>query len=32
LITLIDLATHTSGLPGLPSNMTPVDNANPVAG
>jgi CubicO group peptidase (beta-lactamase class C family) len=30
-ITLIDLATHTSGLPRLPTNMTPKDPANPYA-
>ncbi|HEV7571165.1 MAG TPA: serine hydrolase [Thermoanaerobaculia bacterium] len=30
-ITLIDLATHTSGLPRLPSNMQPKDPANPYA-
>ena len=30
-ITLVDLATHTSGLPRLPSNMAPKDPANPYA-
>lgn len=30
-ITLIDLATHTSGLPRLPANMRPKDPANPYA-
>ncbi len=30
-ITLADLATHTSGLPRLPSNMAPKDPANPYA-
>ena len=30
-ITLIDLATHTSGLPRLPTNMAPKDPANPYA-
>ena len=30
-ITLVDLATHTSGLPRLPSNMSPKDPANPYA-
>jgi CubicO group peptidase (beta-lactamase class C family) len=30
-ITLQDLATHTSGLPRLPTNMTPKDPANPYA-
>lgn len=30
-ITLVDLATHTSGLPRLPSNLTPKDPANPYA-
>jgi CubicO group peptidase (beta-lactamase class C family) len=28
-ITLVDLATHTSGLPRLPSNMAPRDPTNP---
>ena len=28
-ITLVDLATHTSGLPRLPSNMSPKDPDNP---
>jgi D-alanyl-D-alanine-carboxypeptidase/D-alanyl-D-alanine-endopeptidase len=30
-ITLVDLATHTSGLPRLPTNMTPKDLSNPYA-
>jgi serine-type D-Ala-D-Ala carboxypeptidase/endopeptidase len=30
-ITLQDLATHTSGLPADPSNISPQDPANPVA-
>jgi D-alanyl-D-alanine-carboxypeptidase/D-alanyl-D-alanine-endopeptidase len=30
-ITLIDLSTHHSGLPRLPTNMTPKDRANPYA-
>jgi len=30
-ITLIDLATHTSGLPRLPTNLMPKDPANPYA-
>ncbi|HEY5410819.1 MAG TPA: serine hydrolase [Caulobacteraceae bacterium] len=30
-ITLIDLATHTSGLPRIPTNMAPKDPANPYA-
>ena len=30
-ITLLDLATHTSGLPGFPSNIYPADPANPFA-
>ncbi|WP_321476484.1 serine hydrolase domain-containing protein [uncultured Paludibaculum sp.] len=31
VITLVDLATHTSGLPRLPSDMHPKDPANPYA-
>jgi serine-type D-Ala-D-Ala carboxypeptidase/endopeptidase len=31
VITLVDLATHTSGLPRLPSNLSPVDPNNPYA-
>ncbi len=31
LITLQDLATHSSGLPRLPTNLTPKDPANPYA-
>jgi serine-type D-Ala-D-Ala carboxypeptidase/endopeptidase len=31
VITLVDLATHTSGLPGLPSNLSPKDPGNPYA-
>lgn len=31
LITLLDLATHRSGLPRLPSNLTRKDMANPYA-
>lgn len=30
-ITLVHLATHTSGLPRLPSNLAPADPANPYA-
>ena len=30
-ITLLDLATHSSGLPRLPGNLTPQDAANPYA-
>lgn len=30
-ITLADLATHTSGLPRLPSNLTPANPNNPYA-
>jgi D-alanyl-D-alanine-carboxypeptidase/D-alanyl-D-alanine-endopeptidase len=31
-ITLVDLATHTSGLPRLPLNLMPKDPQNPYAG
>jgi len=31
-ITLLDLSTHTSGLPRLPSNLKPADLRNPYAG
>jgi D-alanyl-D-alanine-carboxypeptidase/D-alanyl-D-alanine-endopeptidase len=31
LITLQDLATHTSGLPRLPTNLTPKDASDPYA-
>ena len=30
-ITLVDLSTHTSGLPRLPTNMKPADPNNPYA-
>jgi len=30
-IRLIDLATHTSGLPGIPENLAPADEYNPYA-
>jgi len=30
-ISLLDLATHHSGLPGIPANFHPADRANPVA-
>src|SRR5271170_8100898 len=30
-INLVDLATHTSGLPRLPTNLSPKDPANPYA-
>ena len=30
-ITLLDLATHTSGLPEFPSNLKPKDESNPLA-
>jgi CubicO group peptidase (beta-lactamase class C family) len=31
-VTLLDLSTHSSGLPGLPSNLKPKDLRNPYAG
>ena len=31
LVTLVDLATHTSGLPRIPTNFAPKDLANPYA-
>jgi D-alanyl-D-alanine-carboxypeptidase/D-alanyl-D-alanine-endopeptidase len=30
-ITLLDLATHTSGLPSIPTNLNPEDELNPYA-
>lgn len=30
-ITLVDLATHHSGLPRMPNNLAPADRANPYA-
>jgi len=30
-ITLIDIATHRSALPGMPDNFTPADETNPYA-
>lgn len=30
-ITLLDIATHRSALPGMPDNFTPADEANPYA-
>jgi D-alanyl-D-alanine-carboxypeptidase/D-alanyl-D-alanine-endopeptidase len=30
-ITLLDLATHQSGLPGMPDNFAPADHLNPYA-
>lgn len=31
-ITLLDLATHSSGLPLVPTNLVPSDSSNPYAG
>jgi len=31
-ITLLDLSTHTSGLPNIPGNLKPKDPGNPYAG
>lgn len=31
-ITLLDLATHRSGLPGMPGDYRPIDPSNPVRG
>jgi len=30
-ITLLDISTHRSGLPGMPDNFTPADDSNPYA-